>query len=150
MRVFLGKNVRGEGIEVFVLRRETRCIFARVLLHLLEAWQNDGIVGKVIERAHFVDGTVNETQVMYREAAGQGICYLDNGPLAHAVRDEIGPRIEQDGALEAIRPVIVMRETTQTRLDTAEDDGRLLIRAANEIAVDDAGAIGAQASRASR
>lgn len=49
VRVFLGKNVRGEGIEIFVLYRETRCIFARVLLYLLETRQDDCVVGKVVE-----------------------------------------------------------------------------------------------------
>ena len=52
-------------------------------------------------------------------------------------------RIEQDRALALVRPVVVVREPPQARLDAADDDGLAAVGPADEIAVDRHGVVGA-------
>ena len=65
--------------------------------------------------------------------------------LAHAVEQDVGAGVEQHGALELVLPVVVVRQAAQARLDAADDDGLVLERAADEVAVDRDGAVGPRA-----
>lgn len=63
--------------------------------------------------------------------------------LAHAVDEDVGARIEQYRTLELVLPVVVVGQTAQARLDAADDDGSVLERLTDEIAVDRDGTVGA-------
>ena len=63
--------------------------------------------------------------------------------LAHAVDEDVGARVEQYRALELVLPVVVVGQAAQARLDAADDDGGVLERLADEIAVDRDGTVGA-------
>lgn len=63
--------------------------------------------------------------------------------LAHAVDEDVGARVEQYRALELVLPVVVVGQATQARLDAADDDGGVLERLTDEVAVDRDGTVGA-------
>ena len=56
--------------------------------------------------------------------------------LAHAVGQEVGPTVEEHGTAHTVRPVVVVCEAAQTRLDAADDDRGMLIAFPDQIAVD--------------
>ena len=61
---------------------------------------------------------------------------FNDGALAHAVDEKVGLRVEQNGALELIGPVVVMREPPKACLNAADDDGGFFVALADQIAVD--------------
>ena len=63
--------------------------------------------------------------------------------LAHAVDEDVGARVEQYRALELVLPVVVVSQAAQACLDAADDDGSVLERLTDEVAVDRDGTIGA-------
>ena len=63
--------------------------------------------------------------------------------LAHAVDEDVGARVEQHRALELVLPVVVVGQAAQACLDAADNDGGILKRLADEVAVDRDGTIGA-------
>ena len=69
---------------------------------------------------------------------------LDDGALAVAVDQQVGPRVDQDRPPHAIRPVVVMGDAAQAALDAANDDGDVAEGLAAALGVDDHGAVGAQ------
>ena len=62
---------------------------------------------------------------------------LYDAVFSHPIRDQICPRIQQNGAFQAVRPVIIVGESAKTRLDPANDDRGMLVGAADQVAVDD-------------
>lgn len=62
--------------------------------------------------------------------------------LAHAVDEDVGARVEQHRALEFVLPVVVVGQATQARLDATDNDGGVLERLADEVAVDRDGSVG--------
>ena len=108
------------------------------------------VVDHVFQRARAEHRAVDEGEIAHGKARSEGIGNLDDRALPHAVGDEIGPGIEQDGALEGIGPVVVMGEPAQTRLDAAQNDRRFLEGAANEVRIDHGRVVGARAALAAR
>ena len=108
------------------------------------------VVNHVFQRTGAKHRAIDEGEVAHGKARGEGIGNLDDRALPHAVGDEIGPGIKQDGALEGIGPVVVMGEPAQTRLDAAQNDGRFLEGAANEVRIDHGRVVGARAALAAR
>ena len=62
--------------------------------------------------------------------------------LAHAVDEDVGARVEQHRALELVLPVVVVGQATQACLDATDNDGGVLKRLADEVAVDRDGSVG--------
>ena len=62
---------------------------------------------------------------------------LYDAVFSHPIRDQIRPRIQQNGAFQTVRPVIIVGESAKTRLDPANDDRGMLVGAADQVAVDD-------------
>ncbi len=67
---------------------------------------------------------------------------LDGLDLAGAVDEDVGPRVEEDGAADVVAPVVVMGEAPERGLDAAEDDPRPLVELAEAVGVDDDGPVG--------
>ena len=75
---------------------------------------------------------------------------LHDGMLAHAEHHAVRTRRFQNGRHDAVRPVIVVRKATQTRLDAAEINRRVRERAASEHGIDGNGAVGTLAAFTAR
>ena len=140
----LHQTLPDEGIAVGVLHGEAARVVQGIGLQVGERGQLHRIVD-VRKRVRAVDGAVDEREVVDGQARGKRVGYLNHGALPHAEAHEVGPGVQQDGALHLVRPVVVVREPPQARLDAAQHDGRLLERAADEVAVDDGRVVRAQA-----
>ena len=75
---------------------------------------------------------------------------LDDGPFGVAVNQKVGTTIEQHRTAHLFRPVIVLGNAAQRRLDAANDDRRVLEGFATTLTVDDDGAVGAFSRRTAR
>jgi hypothetical protein len=67
---------------------------------------------------------------------------LDGLELAGTVDEDVGPRVEEDGAADVVAPVVVVGEAAQGGLDAAENDGDALVQLAKAVGVDDDGPVG--------
>ena len=141
--VLLHERLGVVGVHVAVLGVEALGVDGLVVEHLLVRGQHHGVHGG-LEVAGAIRGACDVGDVLHGDAGGQGIGHLVNGMLAHAVNEQVGVGIEQDGALERVAPVIVVCKAAQARLDAADDDGHMLEALADEVAVDAHGAVGAQ------
>ena len=88
--------------------------------------------------------------VLDRPARGEAVRDLADLPLGIAVDEQIGLRVEQDGAAHLLRPVVEMGNTPQRRLDTANDERHVLVRLAHALRVDENAAVGPAACDAVR
>ena len=143
MRVFLDQRVRRKRVEVFQLQAEAARIGQLVGLHVRKRWQHDGLV-HVLDRPRAVRRAGDERQVRHRQARCQRIGDGHDRTLAHAVRHHVGARVQQHRSLQRIGPVVVVRQPPQAGLDAAQDDGRVLERAADQVAVHHARMVGPQ------
>ena len=132
--VRLHEALARERIAVGVLHGEAARIGEPVGRQLVERRQHHRVVD-VLERARPVHGAVDEREVRDGQPRVQRVGDLHDGALTHAEAHEIGAGIQQDGALELVGPIVVMRKTPQARLDAAQHDGRLLEGAADEVGV---------------
>ena len=94
-----------------------------------------------VRLAHAEGRPVDVGHVMDVHPVVERVGDLDDAALAHAVEQKVGLRVEQDRALELVRPVIVVRKAAEACLDAADDDGCLFIGPADEVAVDGHGIV---------
>ena len=145
--VGLYEPLGAEGIGVLVLEEKALGIAPPVFLQFSVGRQPDRIHDAVrVGRA--VDRSVDEGQIGGGKAAVQRVRRLDDAALSHAVEQQVGLRVEQNGALEPVGPVIVVRQPPQAGLNAADQDGNLRVRAADEVAVDHRGVVRAPAGHA--
>ena len=140
--VGLYQAVSGDGIHVLLLHIKAARVVELVGGKVVPAGQQVVVVD-LVERVGTVDGAVDIGDLVDGQARVERVGDLDDRVLAHAVDEDVGARVEQHRALELILPVVVVGQTTQARLDAADDDGRVLERLADEVAVDRDGAVGA-------
>ena len=134
-------------LEVLDLERLRKGLL--VLADSLEGRQLDVVPG-VILVGHAVAGAVDVLDVRDLDALLQVGGDLEDGALAHAIDQQVGLAVDEDGAADGIRPVIVMRHAAQARLDAADDDRHIGIELAQAIAVDDCRALRPVAGLAAR
>ena len=132
----------GDGVHVLLLHVKAARVVELIGGKVVPAGQQVVVVD-LVERAGAVDGAVDIGDLIDGQARVERIGDLDDRVLAHAVDEDVGARIEQHRALELILPVVVVGQAAQTRLDAADDDGGVLERLADEVAVDRDGTIGA-------
>ena len=142
--VLLDQRVREIRVEVPALDAKAAGVLGLVGAHCLPGGENHG-VNALLGCSRAVDRAGNPADVVDVHAAVEGVGNLDNGALAHAVGDDVGAGVQKYRTLERIRPVVVVGEAAQRRLDAAKHDGHVLVRAANEVAVDHVRVVGAQA-----
>ena len=133
-----------DGVHVLLLDVEGARVGEAIFLEHVPGGEQL-VVEDVVQRpraACAVDRSVHEGDLIHGQPAVERVCHLDDRVLAHAVEQDVGAGIEQDGALELVLPVVVVREAAQARLDAADDDGLVLKGAADEVAVDRDGAVG--------
>ena len=95
------------------------------------------VIVNVIERRHTEASTRHILNGLDRYTLMQVRRDLEERPLAHAVDEQVGHAVDEDGAPHIIRPIIVMREPAQARLDAADDDRHIGIQLAQAARVDD-------------
>ncbi len=83
-------------------------------------------------------------------AARQPLRHLDDGALGVAVEQNVGGGVHQDRTAHLVRPVIVMADAPQRRLDAAQHYRHVLVGFLAALAVDQAGAVGPLAGQATR
>ena len=147
VRVGLNEPVPAERVHVLILRVKAARVGEGVCFELLPRRQHHGVID-LVERAGAVHGSVDVGDLLDRQPCVKCFGELDDGAFPHAVDDKVRARIKQDGALQAVLPVIVVGEAAQARLNAAQDDGRVLEGAADEVAVHDGRMVGARAHAA--
>ena len=80
---------------------------------------------------------------MDRLPARQSVRDIDNGAFGIAVQQQVGAAVQQDGAAHLVAPVIVVGDTPQAGLDTADHQGHVAIGLPQPLAVDDHCPVGA-------
>ena len=98
--------------------------------------QLNGIVD-ILTVSGLVNRTVNKGNVFDRKSAVQSFRDLYDTAFAHAVHNKIRTGIQKDRTFHPARPVIVMSESAQARLDAADQDRGMFIGLPYQVAVND-------------
>ena len=136
-----------ERIGVLMLDGKAVGVGALVRLHLLKVRQADRIVDALLV-AGLVNGSVDIGDVANVEAGRQRVGNLGNAVLAHAIGNQVGAGVKQNRAADLVGPVVVVTEPSKTGLNPADDDRRMLVSPADQVAVDDDGVVRALADDA--
>ena len=67
------------------------------------------------------------------------------GEFAHAVDEEVGAAIGEDGGFEFVRPVVEVSDAAETGFDAADHDGDVREEVFEDVGVDGGGVVGAEA-----
>ncbi len=81
-------------------------------------------------------------------AFGQTAGAFQHGQLAHAVDEQVGLGVQQDGAAQAVGPEIVMGGAAQRGLDAAQDHRQAGEGLTGQVGIDQTGAVGTRAGLA--
>ena len=139
--VGLYQTMPGDGVHVLLLHIKTARVVELVGGKVVPAGQQVVVVD-LVERTRAVDGTVDVGDLIDRQSGIERVGDLDDRMLAHAVDEDVGARVEQYRALELVLPVVVVGQAAQACLDAADDDGSVLERLADEVAIDRDGSVG--------
>ena len=142
-RVGLHQAVGRHGVHVAVLHGKAAGVVEAIRTQVVKGGEKVVVVD-LVQRVGLVDRPADPGDLVDGKTGVQGLRHLHDGLFAHAVEDEVGAGVKQDGALEGVRPVVVVGKAAQARLDAAQHDGGVLVRAADEVGVDHAGVVGAR------
>ena len=140
--VGLYQTMPGDGVHILLLHVKAAGVVELVSGKVVPAGQQVVVVD-LVERTRAVNGAVDIGDLIDGQPRVECVGDLDNRVLAHAVDEDVGARVEQHRALELVLPVVVVGQATQARLDAADNDGGVLERLTDEIAVDRDGTVGA-------
>ena len=147
--VHLADGATVDGVLVLILHAEGLGVGSLAFLQLVivkggRHGEVDQLLGlcEVDRSAHVADLANGHASVEQTGDAKKDI-------LAHAVGQEVGAAIHENGAAHLVVPVIVMRKAAERRLKTADHDRHVAKGLANAVAVHDHGAVGALAHHAS-
>ena len=97
----------GEGITVAVLDLKGLGVAAPVGLHFLKRGQHNGGQA-VVQLRSFEHGAVDVGDVLGLHPGVQGVGDLQDALFPHAVHEQVRLAVQQNGALHALGPVVVM------------------------------------------
>ena len=137
----LYQAMAGDGVHILLLHVKAARVVELVGGKIVPAGQQVVVVD-LVERTRAVDGAVDIGDLIDGQSRVERVGDLDNRVLAHAVDEDVGARVEQHRALELVLPVVVVGQAAQARLDAADDDGGVLERLADEVAVDRDSSVG--------
>ena len=69
---------------------------------------------------------------------------LEDGFLAHAIDEEVGPAIDEDGGTKFIAPIVVVGKAAKGGFDATDDDGHVGVELLENACIDDGGHLGPQ------
>ncbi len=75
---------------------------------------------------------------------------FDDGVFAHAIDDQIGFAVQQDGPPDFVAPVVIVSQAAQRRFDAAGDHRHAFVRFASPLAVRQRRPIGTQSNPTAR
>ena len=142
--VFLHQGARAERVQVSALRAKAACVGQLVRLHLLPGGERERAV-HVLDASRLVHGAVDPRDLACGQAGVERVCHLDHGQLSHAVYQQVGATVEQDGALERVAPVVVVGKAPERCLDATQYDGHVAVHAPDEVGVHHGRVVRAQA-----
>ena len=139
--IWLYQAMPGDGVHILLLHVKAARVVELVGGKVVPAGKQVVVVD-LVERAGAVDGAVDIGNLIDGQSRVERVGDLDDRVLAHAVDEDVGARVEQYRALELVLPIVVVGQATQARLDAADDDGGVLERLADEVAIDRDGSVG--------
>ncbi len=133
-RICLDQRPARKRIGIAVLHLKALRIPARLGFHFFIRRQPDSFVDS---RYVFclINRSGNKGNVPHRDAPCKCIGDLHDGLFPHTIGNQIRLTVQQDGTFKAVRPVIIVRHTTQTGLDAADDHRHIFIYPADQIAI---------------
>ena len=137
----LYQAMTGDGVHILLLHVKAARVVELVGGKVVPAGQQVVVVD-LVERTRAVNGAVDIGDLIDGQPRVERVGDLDNRVLAHAVDEDVGARVEQYRALELVLPVVVVGQAAQACLDAADDDGSVLERLADEVAIDRDGSVG--------
>ena len=139
--IWLYQAMPGDGVHILLLHVKAACVVELVGGKVVPAGQQVVVVD-LVERTRAVNGAVDIGNLIDGQPRVERVGDLDDRVLAHTVDEDVGARVEQYRALELVLPVVVVGQAAQARLDAADDDGGVLERLADEVAVDRDSSVG--------
>ncbi len=83
---------------------------------------------------------------MHRLAGSQAVSNIDDRTLSVTIKQKVRSAIEQNGATNLVTPVVVVCDTPEARLNTANDQGYIAVGFPDPLAVYDDSSIRALAA----
>ena len=134
-----------KGIDVAVLHPEAFGIFQPVSRHRLPGRQGHGVFGRRFQCLRTENSSGNPGDLPHLDSRCQGIGDRHDSALPHAVEQQIGSAVEQNRSLQLVGPVIIVGQAAQRSFHPAQNDGDILKRSADQLAVHHRGVVWAQA-----
>ena len=127
-----GLDLVGLGVALLVLR------------DLVEGGAGHAVLGDLVLGAQ-VAGAADVADFMDVFACLELLGELGNHLFTHAVQQQVGLRVDEDGGAHRVVPVVVVGKAPQRGLQPADDDGGVRIQLPQLAGVDDGGAVRAAA-----
>ena len=131
----------GEGVAVAILDFEGFGIAASVFRDFLKAGQDDGRQ-TFVQLSALIDCAVNVCDILHVHTGVQGVRNLHNALFAHSVHQKVCLRVQKNGTLHAVGPVVIVPQSAQTGLNTANQNGYIFVGLPDQVAVNGGGVIG--------
>ena len=125
-----------DRISVFLLKGKALRVQTLIGAHAFIIRQENGIVN-IFPAGTLVYSPIHKSQIPDGDSGGESVRDLHNGALSHSVGNQIGPAVQKQGAFKTVGPVIIMRQPAQAGLDASQDNGRMPVDTADQIAVND-------------
>ena len=139
--IWLHQRFPREGVRIAILSVEALGILTLILTQLLIGGE-----GHIGHHQVYLGGTVHRTvdkgDVLGLQAAVQSVRHLHHRPFTHAVHEQIRLAVQQNGAFELVRPVVVVGHAAQAGLNAADENGDILVHPTDEITVHHRGIVG--------
>ena len=129
-----------EGIRVAVLGVKALGVSAAAFVQRLPGGEGQGVV-HTFQGPGLVHGAPDISDIGDGKAAVQGLRHFHDAALAHAVQQQVRLGIQQQGTLQAVRPVVVVGQSAEAGFNAAHDDGLVGEAAADEVAVHHRGVV---------
>ena len=139
--VGLCQPLGSEWIAVCVLNPEGFGIAALVCFQFLISGQNNRRQA-IIQFRRLEYGAVNIGDIFHVHAGIQRVRDFHDALFSHAVHQKIRLGVQQNGALHALGPVVIVAQPPQAGLDPADEDGNIPVGLADQVAVDNGGIVG--------
>ena len=134
IRIGLNQPLSGKWICVAVLSVKAFGVQKLIFFHLFIRFQNLCII-HTVQILDLADRSIDIGNVLDIQSGIQCLCNLNDRAFAHSIRNQVCTRIQKNGTLKLIGPVIIMCKSSKTRLDTTQNDWCLLICLTDQIAV---------------
>ena len=139
------------GVLLIVVRGKGPCILLFVLLDLRKAGDDHRILPPGLPpAAHLLfdcgPGDIPDLIDLFPGIQPPG--HLQDGLLPHAIDQEVGGSVCQDGLADGVGPVVVVSKAAQAGLDSSQDDWNIGKEGVHPVGIDDARPVRAEQAAA--